>query len=98
MIRLLHVNLEGALKGYSLQPKIFWIDLKTIKCFQNIIVTFQHLAKSSMPKLQKEKTKKVIRYWRSGNIYPPNITDQLDKIIDSAINGGDGGVNNDQVF
>ena len=51
-----------------------------------------------MPKLQKEKTKKVIRYWRSGNIYPPNITDQLDKIIDSAINGGDGGVNNDQVF
>ena len=32
-----------------------------------------------MPKLQKEKTKKVIRYWRSGNIYPPNITDQLDK-------------------
>jgi len=63
---------------------------------KNIIVTFQHLAKSSMPKLQKEKTKKVIRYWRSGNIYPPNITDQLDKIIDSAINGGDGGVNNDQ--
>lgn len=51
-----------------------------------------------MPKLQKEKTKKVIRYWRSGNIYPPTITDQLDKIIDSAINGGDGGVNNDQVF
>ena len=50
-----------------------------------------------MPKLQKEKTKKVIRYWRSGNIYPPTITDQLDKIIDSAINGGDGGANNDQV-
>ena len=50
-----------------------------------------------MPKLQKEKTKKVIRYWRSGNIYPPNITDQLDKIIDNAINNLDGGMNNDQV-
>lgn len=63
---------------------------------KNIIVTFQHLAKSAMPKLQKEKSKKVIRYWRSGNIYPPNITDQLEKTIDNAINGGDGGVNNDQ--
>ena len=38
-----------------------------------------------MKKQHKEKTKKVIRYWRSGNIYPPDVTDNLDKIIDSAI-------------
>ena len=52
---------------------------------KNIQQTFNHLAKSSMPRQQKEKTKKVIRYWRSGNIYPGQITDTLDKIIDHAI-------------
>jgi len=38
-----------------------------------------------MKKQHKEKTKKVIRYWRSGNIYPADITDSLDKIIDNAL-------------
>ena len=52
---------------------------------KNIQQTFNHLAKSSMPRQQKEKSKKVIRYWRSGNIYPGQVTDTLDKIIDHAI-------------
>jgi len=57
----------------------------TYQTFKNIIVTFQHLARSDMKKQHKEKTKKVIRYWRSGNIYPADITDSLDKIIDNAL-------------
>ena len=43
-----------------------------------------------MPRQQKEKTKKVIRYWRSGNIYPAPITETLDRLIDQAL-GQDGG-------
>ena len=52
---------------------------------KNIQQTFSHLAKSSMPRPQKEKTKKVIRYWRSGNIYPAQVTDVLDRIVDHAL-------------
>ena len=52
---------------------------------KNIQQTFNHLAKSSMPRAQKEKTKKVIRYWRSGQIYPGQVTDVLDRIIDHAL-------------
>jgi hypothetical protein len=52
--------------------------------------TFKHLSNSQMMPGDKEKSKKVIKLWKSGKIYPPDFLDGLEKVMDKA--PGDAGV------
>ena len=47
-----------------------------------MVQTFQHLAKSQMQQSDKEKSKKVIRLWKSGKVYPEEFLNSIEQIMD----------------
>ena len=47
-----------------------------------MVQTFQHLAKSQMQQSDKEKSKKVIRLWKSGKVYTEEFLSSIEAIMD----------------
>lgn len=47
-----------------------------------MLQTFQHIARSQMQQSDKDKSKKVIRLWKSGKIYPDDSLSELEKIME----------------
>ena len=54
-----------------------------------MLQTFQHIGRSQMVQNDKEKSKKVIRLWKSGKIYTEEFLEQLEKIMERSAPNSD---------